>query len=273
MIIQASNGCFLTRIEEAPFKEIKFEKSMLVASMQEAMLWKEIPESEKIQMEAENSIYQPESVDYDYLKKVDALKQAISEKINESVMPVEQALEMVEYFPTWDSLIGKAANVGFRFQYNETLYEVIKNHSFAEEWKPDSGTESLYQVVQIEASGTMDDPIMWKYNMELFEGKYYIDKDVLYLCIRNSGMGMAYDNLANLVNGGFVKVVDDTEEIPTEPSADGTLENPIPYVKEKTSVEKDKYYIENGIIYKAIQNAGVLIYDLAQVPAIAQKVG
>ena len=46
--------------------------------------------------------------------------------------------------------------------------------------------------------------------MELFEGLYYIDKDILYLCIRNSGMGMAYENLADLVSGGFVELVNDS---------------------------------------------------------------
>lgn len=277
MIIQASNGCFLTQSGDVTYKDRRFEKSVSVASISEALMWKEIPESEKAQMEAENSIYEPEEVDYNYLKKVDSLKDTISDRINNTFFTVEQALEMKAYFPLWKDLIGKEANIGFRFQYGELLYEVIKTHTFAEEWKPDSGTESLYKVVQIEASGTIDDPIAWKYNMELFEGKYYIDKEVLYLCIRNSGMGMAYENLADLVSGGFVEVVDDSEtEEPTEPQPtepDGSLENPYQYVKGETSIVKDKYYIENGIVYKAIQDAGVLIYDLSQVPAIAQKVG
>lgn len=206
MILQASNGCLLTQSENVAFKDRRFEKSMLVASMQEAMLWKEIPESEKAQMEAENSIYEPEEVDYNYLKKVDTLKETISDRINNTFFTVEQALEMKAYFPLWKDLIGKEANIGFRFQYGELLYEVINTHTFSEEWKPDSGTESLYKVVQVEAEGTIDDPIEWKYNMELIEGKYYTDKGKLYKCIRNSGMGMTYD-LSDLVSGGFVEEV------------------------------------------------------------------
>lgn len=276
MIIQASNGCFLTQSGEVSFKERKFEKSILIASIDESANWMEIPESKKAQMEAENSIYEPSDIDYNYLKKVDTLKDTISDRINNTFFTVEQALEMKAYFPLWKDLIGKEANIGFRFQYGELLYEVIQIHTFAEEWKPDSGTESLYKVVQVEASGTIDDPIAWKYNMELYNGKYYIDKGILYLCIRDSGMGMAYENLADLVNGGFVEVVNDSEtEEPTEPQPtepDGSLENPYPHVKGETSIVKDKYYIENGIVYKAIQDAGVLIYDLSQVPAIAQKI-
>lgn len=206
MIMQASNGCFLTQSKEVAFKERRFEKIMQVSSMEEAALWKEIPESEKLQMEAENSIYEPENIDYNYLKKVDALKNIISEKINESFMPAKEALEMKEYFPVFEDLIGDNANVGFRFQYEDSLYEVIKTHTFSEEWKPNQGTESLYKVVQVEGEGTIDDPIEWKYNMELIEGKYYTDKGKLYKCIRNSGMGMAY-GLSDLVSGGFVEEV------------------------------------------------------------------
>lgn len=212
MIIQAGNGCYLTQSRDVTYKDRRFEKSVSVASISEALMWKEIPESDKAQMEAENSIYEPEEVDYNYLKKVSTLRETISSRINESFFTVEQALEMTEYFPTWESLIGQQAIVGYRFQDEGTLFEVIMQHTFSAEWKPDSGTESLYKVVQNEASGSVDDPITWKYNMELFEGLYYIDKDILYLCIRNSGMGMAYENLADLVSGGFVELVNDSEQ-------------------------------------------------------------
>lgn len=276
MIIQAGNGCYLTQSRDVTYKDRRFEKSVSVASISEALMWKEIPESEKVQMEAENSIYEPEEVDYNYLKKITTLRETISSRINESFFTVEQALEMKAYFPLWTDLVGQEANIGFRFQYGELLYEVIKPHTFSEEWKLDSGTESLYKVVQIEASGSIDDPIEWKKNMELFEGKYYIEDGILYLCTRDSGIALSY-TLADLVDQYVVAVQTDQEggEEPIEPQPtepDGSLENPYPYVKGETSIEKDKYYLENGIIYLAIQNGGVLVYDLAQVPSIAQKV-
>lgn len=276
MIIQAGNGCYLTQSRDVTYKDRRFEKSVSVASISEALMWKEIPESEKVQMEVENSIYEPEEVDYNYLKKVSTLRETISSRINESFFTVEQALEMKAYFPLWTDLVGQEANIGFRFQYGELLYEVIKPHTFSEEWKPDSGTESLYKVVQIEASGSIDDPIEWKKNMELFEGKYYIEDGILYLCTRDSGIALSY-TLADLVDQYVVVVQTDQEggEEPIEPQPiepDGSIENPYPYVKGETSIEKDKYYLENSIIYLAIQNGGVLVYDLAQVPSIAQKV-
>lgn len=276
MIIQAGNGCYLTQSRDVTYKDRRFEKSVSVASISEALMWKEIPESEKVQMEAENSIYEPEEVDYNYLKKVSALRETISSRINESFFTVEQALEMKAYFPLWTDLVGQEANIGFRFQYGELLYEVIKPHTFSEEWKPDSGTESLYKVVQIEASGSIDDPIEWKKNMELFEGKYYIEDGILYLCTRDSGIALSY-TLADLVDQYVVAVQTDQEggEEPIEPQPiepDGSIEHPIPYVKGETSLEKDKYYLENGIIYLAIQSAGPQIYGLSEMPSIAQKV-
>lgn len=276
MILQAANGCYLTEAFEVPISERRFLKSINVADMEEAVLWEEITEMEMQQMIEEGKFFSPDSISYDYLKKVDTLISGIADNINDAGLTIEQSLEEKEYFPKWSNLIGKQATVGYMFTHEDTLFEVITEHTFAEEWIPNVGTESLYKVVQIEASGTIDDPITWEYNMELFAGKYYKDKEILYLCIKDSGMGMAYENLSDLVSGGFVEVVDDSEtEEPTEPQPtepDGSIENPYPYVKGVTSIVKNKYYIENGIIYKAIQDAGVLIYDLSQVPAIAQKV-
>lgn len=100
MIIQAGNSCYLTQSRDVTYKDRRFEKSVSVASISEALMWKEIPESEKVQMEAENSIYEPEEVDYNYLKKVSTLlRETISSRINESFFTVEQALEMKAYFP------------------------------------------------------------------------------------------------------------------------------------------------------------------------------
>lgn len=272
MIIQASNGCYLTENFEVDINERRFVKSMNVANIEEATLWKEITKLEMKQMLDEGAIFEPEEITYSYLNKVDSLIVNITENINDANLTNAEALEKKNYFPKWEDLLNTEAVIGFRLQYNDTLYEVIQPHTFSEEWIPNVGTESLYKVVQIEASGTIDDPIVWAYNMELFAGKYYKDKGILYICIRDSGMGMAYENLSDLVSGGFVEVVDEESSEETDTEADGTIENPIPYVKGVTNIEKDKYYIENGIIYKAIQDAGVLIYDLSQVPAIAQKV-
>ena len=98
-------------------------------------------------------------------------------------------------------------NVGFRLNEGETMYEVIQPHTISEEWIPGE-VDSLYKVVQEEHKGTEADPIPWKQGMELYDGKYYTDKGLKYLCIRDSGMGLKFD-LADLVSGGFVKVINE----------------------------------------------------------------
>ena len=53
---------------------------------------------------------------------------------------------------------------------------------------------------------------------------------------------------------------------------EGTRDNPIPYPAGQTPLEQGKYYTEDGQLYLCIQQGGVVIYDLSQIPAIAQPV-
>ena len=280
MIVKAGNGCYLTESYDTPIENRRFEKQIIVSSAEELSMWREITETEKGKMTMQAMLFDVESVDYDYLNKVDVMLSGISEKINDAGLTAEQALEKKKYFPKWNDEIGNEHYAGFKFQYGETLYKVLQPHTFAAEWVPGTGTESLYKVVQEDHEGTKDDPIPWEHNMELVEGLYYTDKGVLYLCIRDSGIALSYD-LADLVSGGYVKPAEPEEggdgtgeeENPGQPSApDGTLENPIPYTAGKTELVKDKYYIEDGITYLCIQDAGVQVYKLSEIPAIAQEV-
>ena len=75
---------------------------------------------------------------------------------------------------------------------------------------PDSGDgeEDPWKPEVTQPTGdSSEDPIPWVVGSKLYEGKYYIDKDVVYLCIRDSGIDMAY-NLADLVSGGYVQDVE-----------------------------------------------------------------
>ena len=55
--------------------------------------------------------------------------------------------------------------------------------------------------------GTLENPIQWTIGDKLYNGTYYIDNGVTYLCIRDSGIEMYY-NLADLISGGYVQVVE-----------------------------------------------------------------
>jgi hypothetical protein len=66
-------------------------------------------------------------------------------------------------------------------------------------------TAALYEVIVKEHEGTESDPIPYTPPMEIFEGKYYTQNDVLYRCTRDSGTALSY-NLADLV-GLYVEEV------------------------------------------------------------------
>ena len=119
------------------------------------------------------------------------------------------ALTAVELFPYWAVLVEKSEKVkrGFRFQYDGKLYRTEQEgYTFVAHYVPGStGTESLFSKVDESHAGTIDDPIPYEKNMEIFKGRYYSQYDVLYLCIRDSEQPLQHD-LSVLV-GHYVEVV------------------------------------------------------------------
>lgn len=118
------------------------------------------------------------------------------------------ALTAVELFPNWKELVanGAEAEKGFRFQHEGDLYRTEQPvYTFTENYVPGSaGTESLFSRVDGTHAGTFDDPIPYDRNMEIYEGLYYIQNGITYLCTRSSGQPL-YNDLSALV-GHYVEV-------------------------------------------------------------------
>ena len=112
------------------------------------------------------------------------------------------ALEAVELFPVWNAGVGYAADE--RLQYNGVLYRVVQAHTSQTGWEPDK-TPALWTVIEVEHTGTQDDPIPYSGNMALEAGKYYSQGGVTYLCNRDTG-NPVYHALSELV-GLYVEVV------------------------------------------------------------------
>ena len=119
------------------------------------------------------------------------------------------ALTAVELFPQWKALTEKNAKAekGFRFQHEWKLYRVEQPvYTFVDTYVPGTaGTESLFSKVDMTHAGTYEDPIPYEQNMELFQGSYYIQYGVVYLCIRSSGQPLQHDLAA--LTGNYVEVV------------------------------------------------------------------
>lgn len=113
------------------------------------------------------------------------------------------ALTAVELFPSWESGIWYEAD-GNRYRYEGKLYRVRIAHTSQEGWEPPNVPALWEEVEQPGQGDTPDNPIPYSNNMELIEGKYYEQFDVVYVCTRSTGVPV-YNNLADLV-GIYVEV-------------------------------------------------------------------
>lgn len=96
--------------------------------------------------------------------------------------------------------------VGDRVQDDGKLWKCKQEHTSQENWRPSINTASLWEVVQEQHEGTLDDPIPYDMNMEVFKDKYYIENDVVYKCIRNS-LQPLYSSCSSLVGNYFELVL------------------------------------------------------------------
>ena len=112
-----------------------------------------------------------------------------------------QALTCKLIYQQWTNLIGTTARPGQRFLHGDTLYRVrtdAAEHTFSAEWVPGVTTAALYEAIDEEHSGTLDDPIPFTQPMEIYKDKYYSQNGKVYFCTRDSGQPLAFD-LADLV--------------------------------------------------------------------------
>ena len=142
------------------------------------------------------------------LEEVVSLQEQINKatrKINRIGLTDKEALTVKEFYPRWEDFIGKTLEAGFVVLYNNNLYRSRQTHTAQSDWYPSINTASLYEVIEVEHEGTESDPIPYVAPMEIFEGKYYVEGNQLYLCIRNSGTALSHP-LSVLV-GLYVKIV------------------------------------------------------------------
>ena len=117
-------------------------------------------------------------------------------------LPDEDALEAVELFPVWQT--DTAYTVGIRVRYGDKLYRCEQAHTSQADWTPDKTPALWTEVTKPGQGDTPDNPIPWSWGLEIYKGKYYIQNDVVYVGIRDSGVGIFAD-LSALV-GNYVEV-------------------------------------------------------------------
>lgn len=122
----------------------------------------------------------------------------ITEQINTLTVDDNTALRMMEFYPTFESIIGKAVKNGFKFTHSGKLWAVVQPElTIQAHYPPGVGMESLYTEINETHAGTEDDPKPYSGNMKLEKGKYYMQDYVIYLCIDDT-INPVYAKLSEL---------------------------------------------------------------------------
>lgn len=123
----------------------------------------------------------------------------ITRQINSLEIDGNTALRMRQFYPTFDSAVGQTVEQGFKFTNGDKLWRVIQPElTIQSHYPPGTGTESLYEEICETHAGIEEDPIPYDGNMALEDGRYYVQGDVIYRCIRDT-INPVYHALADLV--------------------------------------------------------------------------
>lgn len=114
------------------------------------------------------------------------------------------AVKCPELYDEWNGEgVDYAEN--FKVRFGGKVYKVITAHTSQVTWSPDVAA-TLFTVIDEVHAGTIEDPIPYSVNMEIFADKYYVQDGVIYKCTRDSGASLHHD-LSGLV-GIYVEVVE-----------------------------------------------------------------
>ena len=126
--------------------------------------------------------------------------------INTMSLTDEQALQFKNLHPAWETFINKKLEKDYKVLYQEKLFKVKQTiEKVLDNQPPSIDTAALYEEINEANAGTLEDPIPYNNNMELFEGKYYSQNGITYKCTRNTEQAV-YQNLSELV-GIYVEQV------------------------------------------------------------------
>lgn len=117
----------------------------------------------------------------------------------------EEALDYMVIVYQWSKFIGTELPQGKIVSHDEKLWRVRQAHTAQEEYAPSMETAALFEVIEKEHAGTVDDPVPYAAPMEIFAGKYYSEDGVIYLCTRDSGTALTH-SLKELI-GIYVETV------------------------------------------------------------------
>lgn len=111
-----------------------------------------------------------------------------------------EAAKLLLCYDSWKT--DTAYKVGDRVESDGKLWKCRQAHTSQENRKPSIETASLWEVINVENAGTLEDPIPYDQTMTVYNGKYYLEEGIIYKCIRDSGQPL-YATCASLVGNYF----------------------------------------------------------------------
>lgn len=127
--------------------------------------------------------------------RMQVIQELVAKQWNERTdISNEEALDYAVIVFPWADYIGKEKELvqGKIVSHDGKLWRVRQTHTAQADWMPSLESASLWEVIEVEHSGTLDDPIPYSVPMEIFNGKYYTETNQLYLCTRDSGIALSH---------------------------------------------------------------------------------
>lgn len=149
--------------------------------------------SDDVEYEEIDEYIEANTTSYEEIKQMADTMQDTSKMINRIDLTDNEALAVKDFYPTWQSKIGDNVEQGYKMMYDGNLWRVKQNHMIIEAYPPSIATAALYEVINYQHEGTIEDPIPYVPPMEIFKGEYYVQHDVVYRCTRNSLTTLSHD--------------------------------------------------------------------------------
>lgn len=174
--------------------------------MAKRQLWREQIATLEGMTDAEYEDYTEPEVET-YVKDVPSADDIVSQLKELAQAQVEaltddEAKKVPALFPLWET--EKAYAVGDRVWYQASLYKCVQAHTSQSTWNPKDATSLWANVSEEsqEADGSREHPFEWQSGMTSYNGKYYTEDGILYLCTRDSGNPL-YFPIASLIGTYF----------------------------------------------------------------------
>lgn len=203
-MIYAEFDKYLTQVSAKNLVDNVLCRSITILSSENINEWKEISEEEADKIrQAKLQAVGEAKVNMEMFNQQMLLSSMI---MNNIPLTDDQSLQVKNLYPKWETFINKELKKDYKVLYKEALYKVRQDISVVLENQPPSiDTAALYEEINESHAGTHEDPIPYNNNMELEQGKYYSQNDVVYYCHTSTGIPV-YANLSELTT--FVNPVE-----------------------------------------------------------------